>query len=897
MDLLKASTDSDGFAPSSQVEGSASRSTAWLWSGVALAAGLLLSAWLAHMQQQRADERRNASLAIVANDVRASLLDRLEQAALLVRTLQTVFETSREVSPDEFADVYATLRPRERFQGLQALAYSKRIDVGSRMTFPVQYVAPVEGNERLRGFDVATQPANLRSLITSAETDEPALSAPFALAQGDRSGLPILGVTVRLPVYNDRRPPTSRAAWRDALDGSVAASFQIDALIASAVPDGARDVFQMHVVDVTDGKTQLLYRSHAAAELADAPMQVHTLELGGRRWRIEMRPLRTAVSPLAWSRSLLLPGLVASVLFALLVGSLVNTRQRALTLGARMSERYRESEARFRALNDLLPALVLLADARTGRIRYANHAAQLRLGVEVSTLALADLFDEGELHDWLMRDAAACDGTPLVNAEALMHTANRDRFWASVSVAPIELDGERQMLLVASDISEQRQLTELLGYQATHDALTELPNRREFERRVEHALAGRAGGGSAFALLFVDLDQFKLINDTSGHAAGDQLLVQLAAVMRDELRGGDLLARLGGDEFGVLATSVDDLDGALYVAERLRAAIDAHVFVWEQRSYAVSASIGGVLVEHADVEPKLLFAQTDTACYLAKEGGRNRVHFYRERDDQSVRRRTEMEWAHRLRWAVEENRLILHYQEVWPLGVQRDNGAHIELLLRFREADGQVISPGAFIPAAERYGLMPMIDRWVIETALAHFDRLHPSGTALQLATINLSGASIEDESLSALILDRIERHGIDPRRVCFEITETVAVRSYAQVTRFIEPLRAIGCRIALDDFGAGMSSFGYLKSLPLDMIKIDGSFIHDFNDDAMSRAIVRAVTDIGHDRGFKVVAEWVPGHAVADALAKVGVDYAQGFGLHRPQTVVFQRGTERRQS
>jgi diguanylate cyclase (GGDEF)-like protein/PAS domain S-box-containing protein len=894
---VEASTDSDGFAPSSQIEGGASRSMVWLWSGVALTLGLLLSAWLAHMQQQRADERRDAALAIIANDVRASLLDRLEQAALLVRTLQIVFATSREVSPDEFADVYATLNPRRRFPSLQALAYSKRVDVGSRMAFPVQYVAPVEGNERLRGFDVATQPANLRSLIASAETDEAALSAPFALVQGGRGHPSLIGVTVRLPVYSAQRPPTSSAARRAALDGSVAASFRLHALITSAMPDGARDVFQVRVIDVTDGGAQVLYRSHGAAELADASMHVHTIGFGGRRWRIELRPLRTAAPSLAWSRSLLLPGLVASVLFALLVASLVGTRQRALMLGARMSERYRESEARFRALNDLLPALVLLADAHTGRIRYANHAAQLRLGADVRTLALADLFDEGELHEWLMRDDHDRDGTPLINAEALMHTVNRDRFWASVSVAPIELDGERRLLLVASDISEQRQLTELLGYQASHDALTDLLNRREFERRVEHALAERAGGGSPFALLFVDLDQFKLINDTSGHAAGDQLLVQLAAVMRDELRGGDVLARLGGDEFGVLAMGVDDLDGALYVAERLRAAIDGHVFVWEQRSYTISASIGGVLAEHADVEPKMLLAQADTACYLAKEGGRNRVHFYRERDDQSVRRRAEMEWAHRLRWAVEEHRFILHYQEVWPLGVQRDNGAHIELLLRFREADGQVISPGAFIPAAERYGLMPMIDRWVIETALANFDRLHPSGAALQLATINLSGASIEDESLSALILDRIERHGIDPRRVCFEITETVAVRSYAQVTRFIEPLRAIGCRIALDDFGAGMSSFGYLKSLPLDMIKIDGSFIRDFNDDAMSRAIVRAVTDIGHDRGFKIVAEWVPGHAVADALAVIGVDYAQGFGLHRPQAVVFQRGTGWRQS
>ncbi|GHA84877.1 bifunctional diguanylate cyclase/phosphodiesterase [Cognatilysobacter bugurensis] len=894
---MEASSDSDGFAPSPQAASGALRGAVWLWSGLALAAGLLLTAWLAHVQRQRIDERRNAELAIVAYDVRASLLDRLEQAALLVRTLQTVFATSREVEDAEFAMVYDTLRPRERFPSLQALAYSKRIDVGNRMTFPVQYVAPMPDNERLRGFDVATQPANLRALITSAETNEPALSEPFPLAQGGNGVAPIIGVTMRLPVYRAQRSAASRAARRPALDGSVVASFRLDALIKNAVPPGALDVFEMRVLDVTGAGARLLYRSQDQVADTDAPVRAHVIEFGGRRWRIELRSLQPT-EPLGWAHSMWLPGVVASVLFALLVGSLVGTRQRALTLGARMSERYRESEARFRALNDLLPALVLLADAHTGRIRYANHAAQLRLGAQVSALALADLF-EGKLHDWIaLGDDAGDDAAaPVASIEAPMRTANRDHFWASVSVTAIELDGARHLLLVASDISEQRQLTELLGYQASHDALTELLNRREFERRVDHALAAVADGAPPFALLFVDLDQFKLINDTSGHAAGDQLLVQLAGVMREQLRAGDVLARLGGDEFGVLATSVDDLDGALYVAERVRTAIDGHVFLWEQRSYTISASIGGVLAEHAGVDSKVLFAQADTACYLAKEGGRNRVHVYRERDDQTARRRTEMEWAHRLRWAAEENRFILQYQEVWPLGAHGDGGAHLELLLRFREADGQVISPGAFMPAAERYGLMPMIDRWVIETALANFDRLHPSGAALQLATINLSGASIEDESLSTLILDRIARYGIDPRRVCFEITETVAVRSYAQVTRFIEPLRAIGCRIALDDFGAGMSSFGYLKSLPLDMIKIDGSFIHDFNDDAMSRAIVRAVTDIGHDRGFKIVAEWVPGHAVADALAAVGVDYGQGFGLHRPQTVVFQRGTEHRQS
>ncbi|MFC0676983.1 EAL domain-containing protein [Lysobacter korlensis] len=887
---MEASKDSDGFAqdPQEPPEQGWNHWQAGLWSLLALLAGLALSVWLAQMQQQRVDERRRQGLEQVANDTHAALRDRIEEAALLLRGLQTIYATSQSVEPDEFAASFTNLEPQTRFPSLQAFAYAQRERRDGRDFFPVVLVAPLPENERLLGLDVTSQPENLKALLGSAATNRPALSAPFPLLQAAPGQGRSPGVVLRLPVYRSGPPPVTPAQRLERLQGSLAVSFLVNDLIANAVPAQSRQLLHLQVTDVTSERSQPLYDSHPAAHdpVAFDWQRSVEMDVGGRTWQLDMHPLEHAVARLDWTQSLLLPGICASVLFALLVGSLVSTRQRALSLGERMSRRYRASEARFRALNDLLPALVLLARSRDGMVMYANQAAQLRLGRHVRTLALADLFDEDEQRAQLRRsDHPGCS-----NAEALLRSANGDRFWASVSIAPVQLDDEQQLLMVASDISEQRQLTELLGYQATHDALTELLNRREFERRVDHVLAGIAAGAPPCALFFIDLDQFKLINDTSGHAAGDQLLVQLAGVMRDQLRGGDVLARLGGDEFGVLATSVEDLEGAKLVAGRLREAVDAYAFIWEQRSYTISASIGGVMVEHAEANPKELFAQADTACYLAKEAGRNRVHFYREQDDEAARRRNEMQWAHRLRWAIDENRFLLQYQEVWPLALDLDAGARIELLLRFREENGQIVAPGAFIPAAERYGLMPMIDRWVIEAVLGNFDRLHPSGTSLQLATINLSGASIEDEALSSLILELLQRHAVDPRRVCFEITETVAVRSFAQVTRFIEPLRAVGCRIALDDFGAGMSSFGYLKSLPLDIIKIDGSFIRDLTHDSMSRAIVRAVTDIGHERGFKIVAEWVTGYAIADALAEIGVDYAQGFGLHRPQTVVFQR-------
>ena len=587
-----------------------------------------------------------------------------------------------------------------------------------------------------------------------------------------------------------------------------------------------------------------------------------------------------------WRRSTLPAGLLASLLLALLVYSIVSTRQRALELGWQMSRRFRESEERFRALNELLPALVLLAEVDGGQITYANQASRDRLGEQVTERQLADLFEDQDLRTQLQdADTRGCS-----RIEAALHNDEGVRFWASVAISRVLLSGRGKLLMVASDISEQRQLTELLSHQASHDALTELYNRREFEHRLHGALVATAVGTPLAVLLYIDLDQFKLINDTSGHLAGDQLLAQLAIVMRKQLGGTDVLARLGGDEFGVLVTDVADLADAERIAERVRRCIDGYVFIWEQRSYTISASIGGVAIDRPGILVKDLLAQADTACYMAKELGRNRVHFYSESDDETVRRHSEMEWANRLRWAVDEHRLMLTYQEIWPLPLAAGGEPDIEVLLRFREESGQLVVPGVFMPAAERYGLMPVVDRWVIETTLANFDRLHPTGGVLRMVAINLSGASVEDEALADLIIELLRRYRVEPSRVCFEITETVAVRNLSQVVRFMERLRAAGCRIALDDFGAGMSSFTYLKNLPLDIIKIDGSFVRDMLTDPVSHLMVRAVTDIGHRLGLEVVAEWVTDMETVQALTVLGVNRAQGFSLHHPELAVFQR-------
>src|SRR5690606_38651262 len=409
-------------------------------------------------------------------------------------------------------------------------------------------------------------------------------------------------------------------------------------------------------------------------------------------------------------------------------------------------------------------------------------------------------------------------------------------------------------------------------------------------RRLDAAIAALDAGGPSCALLYLDLDQFKIINDTSGHYAGDQLLAQLASLLAGSLPEGVLMARLGGDEFALLVERIEEPQ-AMALAGQVRATIDGYVFGWEDRNYTISASIGVVMMRGPGLSQRALLAHADTACYMAKERGRNRVHLFSEQDSETSKRRSEMEWAGRIREALSEGRFELHFQELAPLwhGEQAE-GVHVEMLVRLRDENGQMVPPGAFIPAAERFGLMPQLDRWVVETALANFNRLHPSGRQVNLCAINLSGPTFEDEAFAAFVLRALEDYGVSPQRVCFEITETAAVSNMARAVEFMQRLRAAGCRFALDDFGSGMASFGYLKNLPVDYIKIDGSFIRNIETDPVSYSIVRAVTDIGHQLGLQVVAEWVADDRARDLLRGLSVDYAQGFAIHRPEPAAVFR-------
>jgi diguanylate cyclase (GGDEF)-like protein/PAS domain S-box-containing protein len=439
-------------------------------------------------------------------------------------------------------------------------------------------------------------------------------------------------------------------------------------------------------------------------------------------------------------------------------------------------------------------------------------------------------------------------------------------------------------VLVFHDVSESRELNRRLSYHASHDVLTGLVNRREFETRLERALKSAKARETSYALCYIDVDQFKIVNDTCGHSAGDALLGQVGALLKSKVRWRDTLARLGGDEFGVLLESCS-LEEALRTADSLREAIRNYRFTWEDRSFRLGCSVGVVPITAENEDVASVLSAADSACGAAKESGRNRVHCFEENDIDLMRRRREMQWAARINNALEESRFELFRMTILPLQ-QEDSGEHFELLLRMRDESGKIVAPDQFIAAAERYGITPSIDRWVIDSAFRWLVSEADERRRLTMCSINLSGQSLGDDKFLPYVIEQFHRSGIDGSRICFEITETAAIANFSQASRFIQALKELGCKFALDDFGTGLSSFGYLKHFPVDFLKIDGSFVKGVLHDPIDREMVRSINEIGHLTGKQTIAEWAENAEIIEVLRGLGVDYAQGYGVSQPQKV-----------
>lgn len=449
-----------------------------------------------------------------------------------------------------------------------------------------------------------------------------------------------------------------------------------------------------------------------------------------------------------------------------------------------------------------------------------------------------------------------------------------------------EIRGDRDdfegVTLAFHDITDIKRLNETVSYQASHDALTGLINREEFATRLERLVRTEERPEPAHAFLVVDIDQFKVINDVCGHLAGDELLCQTADSIGESIEQQHILARLGGDQFGVVVTDVD-VDGGKAVARALVSLLNRK-FVWDDKSYNVTVSIGVAPITPGTSTVNDVLAAGDDACSLVKEHGGNGVEVYQTSDFVFVRRKGEMQWIARLTDALEDDRFALYHQVIAPLGgSESEDRQKYEILLRLRDRDGGLVSPGEFITAAERYKLMPSIDRWVVSAACRYVSLARQQNIDVPLICVNLSGASVIDDSLLDFMLRTFDEQQVDASSFCFEVTETSAIQNFSRAISLIVRLREAGAVFALDDFGNGFSSFSYLKRLPVDYLKIDGSFVKDIENDEIDLAMVEAVNNIGHAMGMKTIAEYVHNESIHTKLREIGVDYAQGYAVARP--------------
>lgn len=545
-------------------------------------------------------------------------------------------------------------------------------------------------------------------------------------------------------------------------------------------------------------------------------------------------------------------------------------------------------------LNSIMDGVITTDSENT--IQYLNPVAEKLMGVNLKQAKDSNLNEIIQLID---EDTGVHIPSPTVSClnnhqieilaghSALIRNDGKT-IPVEATAAPMRNDSDEiiGVVMVIQDVSHERKLSRQLSYQASHDMLTGLFNRRMFEEQLEMALLNVSVENRNHALCYVDLDQFKIVNDTCGHVAGDELLRQLGDLLKSCIREGDTLARLGGDEFGLLLENCA-LKKASEVAEKLRQEVKDFRFVWQDRSFEIGASIGVVGIHADNMDLGTIMAAADMACYAAKDMGRNRVHVYEPSDAVLAERHGQMHWAGRISKALEEHRMVLYEQPVIAIKGNADAPKHCEILIRMLDEENAIIRPDAFIPAAERYNLMPTVDRWVIGQVFEFMKSTGCEGTNNVIA-INLSGTSLADEGLLAYILEKAERYQTDLSRICFEITETAAISNLAKATIFIKALKSKGCRFSLDDFGSGLSSFSYLKNLPVDYIKIDGSFVVDMINDPVDRAMVDAIVRVGHVMQVKVVAEWVENEETLSLLREMGVDFVQGYHLGVPKEVVI---------
>jgi diguanylate cyclase (GGDEF)-like protein/PAS domain S-box-containing protein len=574
-------------------------------------------------------------------------------------------------------------------------------------------------------------------------------------------------------------------------------------------------------------------------------------------------------------------------------GEAVSTRGifRNVTEERKAEAALKASEVRYQQLYENAPDINSTINAR-GEILSINRIGASLLGYQVEELvgvSALKLIHPDDQETVMAYYGKQFGGSVGADADALEYRNIRKdgtTLWVQQRVSlSLEVNETEPCLLVVSrDITETRKLSEQLVYQATHDELTELVNRREFERRLSNLLASPDAGEGQHALCYLDLDQFKVINDTCGHTAGDELLRQISHLIAGLIRSRDTLARLGGDEFAVIMEHCP-LQQAAQLAERIRAAIEDFRFYWHAQRFAIGVSIGVVPVGAEEKSLQQLLSMADTACYAAKDRGRNRVYVCGTGDVGMLDRVGDMRWVSSLNQALEKDMFRLFAQPIVSCKAA-SAGVRIEVLLRLKDSNGLIVTPGEFLPAAERYGVSNRIDRWVLESVIHWFEQHPDEIVRLEMCCINLSGLSLSTEAFLVHAIDLIRTSSFPGHKLCFEITETAAISNLERAVEFMNTLKREGCRFALDDFGSGLSSFAYLKNLPVDFLKIDGSFVRDIVHSDVDRAMVKSICEVGALMGKKTTAEYVESADAHEIVQDFGVDYVQGYHLGKPRPI-----------
>lgn len=592
--------------------------------------------------------------------------------------------------------------------------------------------------------------------------------------------------------------------------------------------------------------------------------------------------------------SVLYTSILVATLLGSVLGALVLLVLRLLPVRAlqRISdELYTEKERAETTLHSISDA-ILVSDAK-GRLLYSNLPADKMLGrslVELKGQFISEILSltdkvSGEAIDSTLTETLRSGVVTTCNERSMLDIPDKLTIAVEERSAPL-FDSENHLVggvLCLRDVTIAREYLERRSWEASHDSLTGLVNRREFENRITEIIEKAGLNGPQYVICYMDLDRFKVVNDSCGHAAGDELLVQLTRIMRSHVRESDTLARLGGDEFGLLLEGCDEARGAL-IATTLLTAVKDYQFFCNQQVYTVGISIGLTTITKDSFSSNDVLGQADSACYWSKEQGRHRICIYKESDSELATRRGQTGWVGKISSALRDDRFVLYHQTFRSLGSNSGSCLHLEVLIRMISEDGELILPGRFLPAAERYNLIPAVDRWVIDKVFSGFHLLEKSYPDQDLmVNINLSGASINSLDILEFIESKIIEYNVDPKNFCFEITETVAVKHMRSAIEFINACKALGIKFALDDFGTGTSSFGYLKKLPVDYLKIDGGFVQNLEKDPVDRAMTETINRIGHIMGKITIAEFAENQTIINILDDMGVDFAQGYGVCRP--------------